>query len=200
MQSELCEIDHQGIRSIVRPKRTALARISIIRGEEGELYGVPFVDDYVVNTNHIEDYLTRYSGILPGDLDPTKSTKRLVERNVVYRKVWLLMQLGCVFVGHGLNNDFKHININVPKNQIRDTAIYFLQGKRYLSLRYLAYVLLGMNIQEGNHDSIEDAHTALILYKKYLDLKQKAIFEKVLNSVYEEGRAHNFKVPENLKG
>lgn len=200
LQSELCEIDHQGIRSIIRPKRTALARISIIRGEEGELYGVPFVDDYVVNTNHIEDYLTRYSGILPGDLDPEKSTKRLVRRNVVYRKVWLLMQLGCVFVGHGLNNDFKHININVPRNQIRDTAIYFLQGKRYLSLRYLAYVLLGMNIQEGNHDSIEDAHTALILYKKYLHLKEKAIFEKVLNSVYEEGRAHNFKVPETSKG
>ncbi|CAI1992194.1 hypothetical protein SEUBUCD646_0G01790 [Saccharomyces eubayanus] len=199
LQSELCEIDHQGIRSVIRPKRTALARISIIRGEEGDLYGTPFVDDYVVNTNHIEDYLTRYSGILPGDLDPEKSTKRLVKRNVVYRKVWLLMQLGCIFVGHGLNNDFKHININVPRNQIRDTAIYFLQGKRYLSLRYLAYVLLGMNIQEGNHDSIEDAYTALILYKKYLDLKRKAIFEKVLNSVYEEGRAHNFKVPETSK-
>ncbi|CAI4062259.1 hypothetical protein N7582_002086 [Saccharomyces uvarum] len=199
LQSELCEIDHQGVRSVIRPKRTALARISIIRGEEGDLYGIPFVDDYVVNTNHIEDYLTRYSGILPGDLDPEKSTKRLVRRNVVYRKVWLLMQLGCIFVGHGLNNDFKHININVPRNQIRDTAIYFLQGKRYLSLRYLAYVLLGMNIQEGNHDSIEDAHTALILYKKYLDLKRKAVFEKVLNSVYEEGRAHNFKVPETPK-
>ena len=54
LQSELCEIDHQGVRSVIRPKRTALARISIIRGEEGDLYGIPFVDDYVVNTNHID--------------------------------------------------------------------------------------------------------------------------------------------------
>lgn len=65
---------------LFEPKRTALARISIIRGEEGELYGVPFVDDYVVNTNHIEDYLTRYSGILPGDLDPENEYQKACEK------------------------------------------------------------------------------------------------------------------------
>lgn len=195
LSEELSDIDCNGVKTIVKPKKTALARLSVLRCEEGTQFGVPFIDDYIFNREHIENYLTRYSGISPGDLDLEKSDKPLVSREVTYRKVWLLMQLGCVFVGHGLNNDFKHININVPKEQIRDTALYFLRGKRFLSLRYLAYALLDKNVQEGNHDSIEDAHTALILYKKYLDLKEKGTLEHVLDTIYMEGRASNYRVP-----
>ena len=197
VKRELNEIDCQGTKIIRKAKKTALARLSIVRGEEGPGFGKPFIDDYVVNKNTIEDYLTKFSGIEPGDLNPATSDKTLVTLGTVYRKVWLLMQLGCIFVGHGLSNDFKHININVPKEQIRDTAVYFLQGKRFLSLRYLAFVLLGQNIQEGNHDSIEDAYTALILYKKYLDLKEKGALTAAVESLYEEGRATNYKVPES---
>ncbi|EDO17725.1 hypothetical protein Kpol_1033p30 [Vanderwaltozyma polyspora DSM 70294] len=199
LNEEMSDIDCKGIKTIIRPKKTALARVSVLRGEEGDLYGVPFIDDYIVQTDHIQDYVTKYSGINPGDLDPKNSSKALVTRTVAYRKIWLLMQLGCVFVGHGLSNDFKQININVPQEQIRDTAIYFLQGKRFLSLRYLAYAILDRNIQEGNHDSIEDAYTALILYKKYLDLKEKGTLNHVLDVIYEEGRTTNYKVPETNK-
>ncbi|GAV55512.1 hypothetical protein ZYGR_0AV01440 [Zygosaccharomyces rouxii] len=195
LSEELSDIDCNGAKTIVKPKKTALARLSVLRCEEGAQFGVPFIDDYIFNKEHIENYLTRYSGISPGDLDLEKSDKPLVSREVTYRKVWLLMQLGCVFVGHGLSNDFKHININVPKEQIRDTALYFLRGKRFLSLRYLAYALLDKNVQEGNHDSIEDAYTALILYKKYLDLKEKGTLEHVLDTIYAEGRASNYRVP-----
>ncbi|AMD21328.1 HER049Cp [Eremothecium sinecaudum] len=191
------EISCKGVKTLIKPAKTALARVSVLRSC-GDKAGVPFIDDYVVNTNHIEDYLTKYSGIEPGDLDPQTSDKPLVTRRVVLRKIWLLLQLGCVFVGHGLFNDFRNINIHVPKEQTRDTACYYLQGRRYLSLRYLAYALLDQNIQSGNHDSIEDAHTALILYRKYLDLKEKGIFEKVLNRIYEEGRATNYRVPGDL--
>lgn len=197
LNNELNEIDCNGVKTIIKAKKTALARLSIIRGDDGEGFGKPFIDDYVVNNNHIEDYLTKFSGIEPGDLDPTKSNKSLVTLEIIYRKVWLLMQMGCVFVGHGLSNDFKHININVPKEQIRDTAVYFLQGKRFLSLRYLAFILLGRNIQEGNHDSIEDAYTALILYKKYLELKEKGTLNAVVDSLYEDGRATNYRVPDS---
>lgn len=195
LSEELSDIDCNGVKTIVKPKKTALARLSVLRCEEGSQFGIPFIDDYIFNKEHIENYLTRYSGISPGDLDLEKSSKPLVSREVTYRKVWLLMQLGCVFVGHGLSNDFKHININVPKEQIRDTALYFLRGKRFLSLRYLAYALLDKNVQEGNHDSIEDAYTALILYKKYLDLKEKGTLEHVLDTIYAEGRASNYRVP-----
>lgn len=196
INEERVEISCKGIKTLIKPKKTALARISVLRGEEGDKFGVPFIDDYVVNTNRIENYLTRYSGIEPGDLDPETSNKTLVTRQVVYRKIWLLLQLGCIFVGHGLYNDFRNINIHVPQEQIRDTALYYLQGRRYLSLRYLAYVLLDQDVQSGNHDSIEDAYIALVLYRKYLDLKEKDIFEQVLNKIYQEGRSSSFKVPE----
>ncbi|AET37987.1 poly(A)-specific ribonuclease Ecym_2240 [Eremothecium cymbalariae DBVPG len=194
LSEDQVEISCKGIKTLIKPAKTALARVSVLRGE-GEKAGIPFIDDYIVNTKHIEDYLTKYSGIEPGDLDPNTSNKPLVTRRVVLRKIWLLLQLGCVFVGHGLYNDFRNINIHVPKEQTRDTALYFLQGRRYLSLRYLAYALLDQDIQTGNHDSIEDAHTALILYRKYLVLKEKGIFEAVLNRIYEEGRASNYRVP-----
>ncbi|CCE65900.1 hypothetical protein TPHA_0N01190 [Tetrapisispora phaffii CBS 4417] len=196
LNEEISEIDCKGNKTIIKPKKTALARVSILRGDEGDKFGEPFVDDYIVNNDRIENYVTKYSGIEPGDLDIKYSSKQLVNRNVTYRKIWLLMQMGCVFVGHGLNNDFKQININIPNNQIRDTSIYFLQGKRYLSLRYLAFAILDSNIQEGNHDSIEDAFTALVLYKKYLSLKENNTLNHVLDVIYEEGRITNFKVPE----
>lgn len=198
LNDEVCDIDKLGSKTIVKPKKPSLARLSVIRGDDGPDYGVPFIDDYIYNKNHIENYLTKYSGILPDDLNLERSGKALVSREVVYRKVWLLMQLGCVFVGHGLNNDFKLININIPPEQIRDTAVYFLQGKRFLSLRYLAFVLLDRNIQEDNHDSIEDAYTALILYKKYLDIKESGNLAKVIETLYEEGRASNYKVPDKI--
>lgn len=195
LNEEKSDIDCHGVKTIIKPKKTALARLSAIRCAEGPLFGVPFIDDYIFNDGPIEDYVTKYSGISPGDLDLKTSSKPLVSREVTYRKVWLLMQIGCVFVGHGLSNDFKHININVPPAQIRDTALYFLRGKRYLSLRYLAFALLDRNIQEGNHDSIEDAYTALILYQKYLDLQKNGTLEHVLDRIYSEGRALNYRVP-----
>ncbi|SCU84307.1 LADA_0D00980g1_1 [Lachancea dasiensis] len=195
LADEQVEINSRGQRTLIYPKKTALARISVLRGNDGEGFGVPFIDDYVVNTNHIENYLTRYSGIEPGDLDPRTSNKTLVPPQIVYRKVWLLLQMGCIFVGHGLQNDFRNINIHVPSEQIRDTALYFLQGKRYLALRYLAHVLLGSDVQSGNHDSIEDAYTALLLYKKYLELVQSGTFDDTLDQLYEDGRACGFKVP-----
>ena len=51
------------------------------------------------------------------------------------------------------------------------------------------------------HDSIEDAVTALRLYKKYLELtadeSKKAEFQStILKNLYDEGRRLEWKVPE----
>ena len=189
------EINCKGIKTLLKPSKKSLARVSLLRGE-GEKAGVPFIDDYIINECHIEDYLTQFSGIEPGDLDPKISKKSLVNRQVFYRKIWLLLRLQCIFVGHGLTNDFRQINIHVPEAQIRDTSLYYLKGKRYLSLRYLAYAVLGAQVQTGNHDSIEDAHTALLLYNKYLELRKSDGFDNYLEHIYDEGRLTGFKVPE----
>lgn len=63
---------------------------------------------------------------------------------------------------------------------------------RKLSLKYLAKVVLNINIQEGNHDSNEDARTALELYYKYLELKKEGKWEETITRIYEVGRQCNF--------
>lgn len=195
IEEEQFEIRSNGTRSLLKPSNQALARVSVLRGDDGDKFAVPFIDDWVVVKENIHDYLTTYSGIEHGDLDPLTSDKALVTRQVVYRKLWLLLNLGCVFVGHGLTKDFRTINISVPKSQVRDTAVFFYKGQRILSLRFLAYVLLDKKVQEGNHDSIEDAHTALMLYKKYLKLQENNQFEETLERIYQEGQILRFKPP-----
>lgn len=134
---------------MIRPSRSGLARVSVIRGSGLEA-GVPFIDDYITINDPIVDYVTQYSGIKPGDLDPRRSSHNLVPLKVAYKKLWLLLNLGCIFVGHGLASDFRKINIKVPKTQTVDTQyLYFHPSKnRRLSLRYLAWAVFKEFIQE----------------------------------------------------
>ncbi|CUM65657.1 uncharacterized protein PRCAT00003305001 [Priceomyces carsonii] len=199
LRPEILEIYSDGRKNIIKPKKLSLARVSALRGDNGTKEGVPFIDDYIVHTSEISDYLTNFSGIEPGDLDPIKSDKNLVTLQTAYRRLWLLLNLGVIFVGHGLKNDFRCINLQVPPSQIRDTAEFFYKSdfKRKLSLKFLVYILLKEKVQTGNHDSIEDANSALLLYKKYVELKAIGEFEATLNNIYFEGQQLRFRVPES---
>ncbi|KAG7748111.1 hypothetical protein KL912_002788 [Ogataea haglerorum] len=186
-----------GAKVLVRPKKVSLARVSVIRGE-GPREGVCFIDDYILtDESKIKDYITSFSGIEPGDLTPEKSNKTVVTLQTAYRKIWLLLNLGCVFVGHSLSGDFRAINIQVPPQQVRDTAelFYLKREKRKLGLKFLVYQLFNDRVQTGNHDSIEDAHSALRLYRKYLELKQSGELEETLQRIYLEGQYSRFRVP-----
>lgn len=56
----------------------------------------------------------------------------------------------------------------------RDTVeLWRLPHQRKISLRFLAYYLLRLEIQDDLHDSIEDSWTALLLYRHYLAVKAK---------------------------
>ncbi|KAI9657825.1 MAG: poly(A)-specific ribonuclease [Alyxoria varia] len=177
LQQEELEIKPDGSRSVLRPSRLGLARVSVLRGSNSSFKSTesspssftgpdaeidtqgpppftPFIDDYVkIPHETIVDYLTLYSGISPGDLEPKispyDSTGRLVSLKIAYKKLWLLLNLGCVFVGHGLPKDFRTINIHVPKRQVVDTVDLFFDKKkaRKLSLRFLSWFLLGERVQ-----------------------------------------------------
>eukprot|EP00472_Partenskyella_glossopodia_P000375 CAMPEP_0197543512 /NCGR_PEP_ID=MMETSP1318-20131121/68282_1 /TAXON_ID=552666 /ORGANISM="Partenskyella glossopodia, Strain RCC365" /LENGTH=149 /DNA_ID=CAMNT_0043102857 /DNA_START=115 /DNA_END=564 /DNA_ORIENTATION=+ len=57
-----------GKKTVVKPMRHSLARVSLLRASGPEA-GKPLLDDYIVGSEPVVDYLTRYSGIEPGDLD-----------------------------------------------------------------------------------------------------------------------------------
>lgn len=221
------------------------------------------------------DYLTQYSGIKPGDLDAKISSKHLTTLKSTYLKLRFLIDVGVKFVGHGLQKDFRVINLMVtawsppslnpgvgvsgwgweaggstgarqlpsppwqqdplcfpgaqgPGDRHRLPVPHPEEEDDFPALPRL--VLPGsvpkpshpagagagapcpspssltwafppdLKIQGETHDSIEDARTALQLYRKYLELSPQGAepedFRKVLKGLYEKGRKMDWKVPE----
>ncbi|KAI0811211.1 PAB-dependent poly-A-specific ribonuclease subunit PAN2 [Irpex lacteus] len=196
MQQEETEYRSDGTKKVLRPARLSLARVSVIRGD-GPKAGVPFIDDHIHTSEVIVDYLTEFSGIRFGDLDPHLSKHTLTPLKVVYKKLRLLVDRGCIFIGHGLSKDFRIINIFVPPEQVIDTVdLYFIKARqRRLSLRFLSWYVLKEDIQIDTHDSIEDALSALRLYKAYIKFETEGTFDQKLEEVYREGKQYNFKPP-----
>ena len=107
----------------------------------------------------------------------------------------MLVASGCIFVGHGLCQDFLLVNLVVPSHQIIDTVEIFHQDRmRYISLRFLTNYILGRDMQRDTHDSVEDAVAAFEIYLKALELKKTGQFGKVLNNLYEYGRTTDWKL------
>ncbi|KAM4796937.1 PAN2-PAN3 deadenylation complex catalytic subunit PAN2 isoform 3-T3 [Rhinophrynus dorsalis] len=130
--------------------------------------------------------------------DGTKSTIKPSQMSVA--------RITCVR-GQGPNegvpfiDDYISTQEQVPKDQVIDTVYLFhMPRKRMISLRYLAWYFLDLKIQGETHDSIEDARTALQLYRKYMELSRNGTepenFRKVLKGLYEKGRKMDWKVPE----
>lgn len=195
-KSSEVEMKSDGIREVIRPNFHALGRVSIVRGE-GEDEGLAFIDDWIQVKEPVIDYLHKHSGILPGDLDPRTSEHCLVSLKIAYKRLWVLLNLGCKFVGHGLKSDFRVINIQVPRAQIIDTAELFHSKtyRRKLSLKFLAWYFLKENIQESSHDSSIDARTALKLYRKWLEFEDAGITSSMLAEVYRVGESVGYKPP-----
>ena len=136
-----------------------LARISLVNR-----HGFCIYDKYVKPREKIQDYRTAVSGIRPHHLQDGE------DFDVVQSEVAEILR-GRLLVGHALKNDLDVLFLSHPKRHLRDTARYKpfrkVVGGNTPSLRKLAAELLGVNIQMGEHNSIEDARAAMQLYVLY---------------------------------
>mmetsp|Transcript_8246 Transcript_8246/g.9139 ORF Transcript_8246/g.9139 Transcript_8246/m.9139 type:complete len:1503 (-) Transcript_8246:340-4848(-) len=191
VQEEDFELTESGQKQVLRETRHALGRISIFDCPTEKV----IVDDHVLPGEQIVDFLTRFSGLVAEDLDPVRSSYRVISTRSAYLQLRYLLDQGCVFVGHGLKQDFSTVNLVVPPNQILDTVKIFHQcGKRYVSLRFLANFVFGRDMQQDTHDSVEDARTAYELYCKALEWKKEGIWDHRLQELYNFGEKTSWKL------
>jgi PAB-dependent poly(A)-specific ribonuclease subunit 2 len=59
----------------------SLGRVSVIRDGDD----VPFIDDYIATYENVQDYLTRFSGLKIGDLDPASTSHFVTNLKVTSR-------------------------------------------------------------------------------------------------------------------
>ncbi|VUZ46675.1 unnamed protein product [Hymenolepis diminuta] len=140
-------------------KDNALARVSIVNQ-----FGHVLLDEYVRPKETITDYRTAYSGISPHHMQPGGPAKTFEE---VQAKVMEICK-DRILVGHAIHNDLKVLMMSHPKKDIRDTSRYrpfkeLFRG-RNPSLKALTERLLGVNVQTGEHDSVEDARATMRIY------------------------------------
>jgi RNA exonuclease 4 len=150
MDCEMVGTGSDGMNSV-------LARVSIVN-----FFGHCLYDKYVKPIEEVTDYRTAVSGIRPSDLVNASDFK------IVQKEVHDLLK-DRILVGHALKNDLKVLFLSHPKHKIRDTSKYFkyLFGGRPPSLKRLSEAVLGVKVQSGEHDSVEDAQAAMRLFTMF---------------------------------
>lgn len=134
--------------------KSVLARVSIVN-----LFGHPILDRYVAPPAQVTDYRTRYSGIRKRDIEDAP------DFDTVQAEVAAIIK-DRIVVGHAIHNDFAVLKLTHPPERTRDTSHYFrqlFQGKTP-SLKKLCESVLGISIQKGEHDSVQDAQATMRLY------------------------------------
>jgi len=161
-----------------------LARVSIVNR-----FGNCIYDKYVKPTEKVVDYRTEFSGIRPKDLENAEDPA------TVQKEVCGLLK-GKILVGHALGNDLKVLYLSHNRHKIRDTSSYKpfveLSDGRTPSLRLLTQSVLGIQIQDGEHDSVIDAQAAMRLYTLHRrqwekDIKLARKLKKPLDNTEQPG-------------
>ncbi|KAJ2060399.1 3'-5' exonuclease [Coemansia sp. S146] len=163
-------IDCEMVGAGLKGSRSMLARVSIVN-----YYGHVILDTYVKPLEPVTDYRTWVSGIRKADLAHGRAFK------VVQEEVADLVK-DRVLVGHAIKNDLAALMISHPPLLIRDTSRYpefkKLNKGAAPALRKLAASLLSITIQEGEHSSVTDAKTTMLLYRKVKDEWELALAPK----------------------
>ncbi|TVY65614.1 RNA exonuclease [Lachnellula suecica] len=139
--------------------RSVLARVSIVN-----FHGTQVYDSFVKPKEFVTDWRTHVSGVSPKHM----ATAR--EFEMVQEDVAAILEER-VLVGHAVKNDLGVLLLSHPKKDVRDTSRFsgfrkYSAGK-VPSLKKLAKELLGVEIQGGEHSSIEDARAAMLLFRRH---------------------------------
>ena len=145
--------------SIAEAYGDALARVSVV-----DFHGRQVYDSFVKPQERVVDWRTHVSGVAPKHM----ATARTFEE--VRAQVVALLK-GSIIVGHDVKHDLRVLELDHTWKMIRDTA-KFSGFKKYghgpkPALRVLAKEILGLEIQTGQHSSIEDARVAMLLFRKH---------------------------------
>ena len=140
-------------------QESALARVSLV-----DFHGRQVYDSFVRPKEHVVDWRTHISGVGP------KHMRTARDFEGVQNDVAELLK-GRILVGHDVKHDLLALILDHPLKSVRDTA-RFSQFKKYghgpkPALRILAREILDLEIQKGQHSSIEDARVAMLLFRKF---------------------------------
>ncbi|CDW57639.1 RNA exonuclease 4 [Trichuris trichiura] len=162
---EILALDCEFIGGGFDGSRDILARVSLVDGSLCCVY-----DKFVKTEETIVDYRTAVSGVRPEDV--ANETLRVVQSEVsalISRRL---------LIGHGVRKDLEVIGLTHSRRLIRDTSTFPLFHKmlrtRLPKLRVLSATLLGEEIQNGEHNSVEDATAAMKLYLAYRKVWEKS--------------------------
>lgn len=177
-------------------KQSALARVSLV-----DWHGAVLLDTFVQVPSRVTDFRTHVSGVTAKDIQPKQNGREssgggggggAMDVKICREQVAGILKEK-VLVGHALHNDLQALLLQHPKEDIRDTAKYRpfqrVAGTKWRprKLRDLVKQHLQKDIQVAgeSHDSVEDASSAMDLFKlvreeweKDLEAKQKKLKRK----------------------
>lgn len=139
----------------------ALAKIGMV-----DHTGAVLLESFVfVHPLNVTDWRTDSSGIRQQDMRGAPTF------DVVQKKVKELVK-DKIIVGHAVFNDLAAVQHRHPYPDVRDTACYVPLRKMagvtrdgdYPSLKKLAALVLGKDIQKHEHCPVEDARAAMLLF------------------------------------
>ncbi|SCZ91447.1 BZ3500_MvSof-1268-A1-R1_Chr1-2g01415 [Microbotryum saponariae] len=171
---EMVGVGPEGVES-------ALARVSIVN-----YHGHVTYDSFVKPREKVTDYRTWVSGVRERDLlngqfsDDKEAQRSAPTFAEVIKKVSELIK-GRILIGHAISNDTQVLLLSHPHHLTRDTSKYAplqaLARTKRPSLKTLSKLVLGVDIQSGEHSSIDDARATMAIYRS-----QKAAWEDALRT------------------
>ena len=139
--------------------RSVLARVSIVNFHGSQVY-----DSFVRPKEFVTDWRTHVSGVSSKHMATARPFEQVQEDVATIIK-------DRVLVGHAIKNDLAVLMLSHPKRDIRDTSRFSafrkFSGGRAPSLKKLAKEVLGVDIQGGEHSSIEDARATMLLFRRH---------------------------------